>query len=144
MTLPYKPVSWIEEPVATDKLAQMANNDQWLYENTPRMKFQGYNLLKTSGLKILATYGIIAPTTIYAGSTNVYFGSFFSVGCQPIVVAQTIATNSQRRFHINVNGIGRAVPDHTGATLYIVTDEPSTKDVPIRASVYVHTIAIGW
>jgi len=144
MTQPYKAVSWNEEPVSTDKLNTMTNNDQWLFENTPRMKYHGYNLIKTSGLKILATYVTIPPTTATSAGRNLYFGSFFSAGCQPIVVASPASTNAQRRFFIAVNGIGKAVPDNNGAQIYLVPSEANPKNNKIGATVYCHVIAIGW
>lgn len=145
MTQPYKAVSWNEEPISVDKLNTMTNNDQWLFENTPRMKYHGYNILKTSGLRILATYALIPATTARASSRGVYFGSFFSQGCQPIVVAQPVPTNSgQRRFFVAVNGIGRAVPDHTGATITLTASELNPKSDRIANQVYCHVIAIGW
>lgn len=144
MTLQYKAVSWGEEPTSADKLNTMANNEQWLFENTPRMKYSGYNLTKTSGLKILATYALIPATTARGTSRGVYFGSFFSTGCQPIVIAQPVPTNGQRRFFVTVNGINRAVPDHTGAAITCIASELNPKNDKIGASVYCHVIAIGW
>lgn len=144
MTTPYKAVSWGEEPTSVDKLNQMTNNDQWLYENTPRMKYSGYSLTKTSGLKILATYSLIPFTTNRSASRGLYFGSFFSTGCQPIVVAQPVPGGAQRRFFIAVTGIGRGVPDHTGAMLHLTASELNPKTDRIANSVYVHCIAIGW
>jgi hypothetical protein len=144
MTQPYKPVSWSEEPTSVDKLNQMTNNDQWLFENTPRMKYNAYSLNKQSGLKILATYAFMPYTLATAQSRAVYFGSFFSVGCQPIVVATPVPLGPQRRFHVAVNGIGRAVPDHTGCFIQLSPDEWNTKNNRVSQSVYVHLIAIGW
>jgi len=144
MTLPYKPVSWGEEPMSVDKLNQMTNNDQWLFENTPRMKYAAYTLTKNSGLKILATYAYVPPNRNRGTTRGVYFGSFFSVGCQPIVVATPVATNSQRRFFVAVNGIGRAVPDHTGAQITLQASELNPKNDKLGGAVYVHVIAIGW
>jgi hypothetical protein len=144
MTQPYKPVSWTEEPMSVDKLNQMTNNDQWLFENTPRMRYSAYSLTKPSGLKILSTYAFIPRTLNRTLSRNVYFGSFFSVGCQPILAVSPVSTGTQRRFFTAVNGIGRAVPDHTGATITLTASELNPKNDKILHSVYVHVIAVGW
>lgn len=144
MTLPYKPISVSEGPITTDVMNQFANNDQWLFENMPRISYRAYGTVKNTGLKILATDVIIPQTNARGTSRGIYFSGYFSAGCNPIVVAQPIATNGQRRFFCHVNGIGRPTPDHNGCTISLIASELNPTYDKIGAAVYVHAIAIGW
>lgn len=145
MTLPYKPLSWADNEVLnTDKLNAMTNNDQWLFENMPRVTFAG-NAKKTSGVKMLATRGIVAPNNSAAGSTVVYFGSTFSVGCNPIVVATSVPSDYKRRFHTVVRGIGSLMlPDHTGCQVIVSSAEVNPTIMKLTSNVYVMVVAIGY
>ena len=144
MTLPFKPLSFAEEVITTDKMNQLANNDQWLYENMPRIGYRGYGINKSTGLKILATGVAFAATTARSATRGLYFSGYFSTGCQPFCIAQAIATNGQRRFFVHVNGIGRAVPDHNGCTITLTSSELNPTYDKIGATVHVNLIAIGY
>ena len=132
------------EGLDVDKLNAMTNNDQWLFENMPRARYAA-NVTKTNGVKILGIRGVIPPTSASQFSTNIYFGTVFSVGCQPLVVATPSHTNWQRRSHCVVNGLGSlAVPDHTGCKVTVSIDEFAAKNLKFASSAYVNVIAIGW
>lgn len=145
MTLPYKPTSWTDnEVLSTDKLNQMTNNDQWIYENTPRTKYVG-NGTKTSGVKILATRALVTPRNSIAGTTDLYFGAFFSTGCQPIITCTVTPTGWQRRFFVSVHSLtGTTVPDHTGCRIHVSSGEITPAHQKILANVYIQVQAIGW
>lgn len=51
----FNPVSWGEEDVTAGKLNAMASNEQWLYENLPRVHLQTYGgIRKDTKCKIAA------------------------------------------------------------------------------------------
>lgn len=137
---PYVPVTWGDEPVFTDKLNQMTNNDQYLFENSPKMYYNSYNLKKTSGVRIMGgVLGLPATTTRYRSGTA-YFGTFFSAGCRPIVVASVNPMGSGVDFSLTLRGVDSVYIDYRGfrAHVYHIVQ---TKDA---ARSYIHWIAMGW
>ena len=145
MTLPYKPTTWSDsEPIDVMKLQQMTNNDQWLFENTPRMKYYGAGT-KTAGVKVLGSRLLLTPRTTATGTADIYFGGFFSVGCTPIVTASVSSTNWQRRWFVAVNSMtGNTVPDHNGARITVTSAEVAAANQKIAANLYLNVQAIGW
>lgn len=115
--VPYKAVSWQDnEPLFTSKLNQMANNDQWLYENTPRMLYTPYNQRRTEGLKIASGILLCNPAPSGIQQHVVYFGSFFSQACTPVVVTG-LMHQGEVRMTFGVKGIGQTYVDHRGFEL---------------------------
>lgn len=115
--VPYKPVSWSDnEPLFTSKLNQMANNEQWLYEHTPRMLYTAYNQRKADGLKIASGILMCNPDPHGIQQHVVYFGSFFSESCTPVVVTG-LMHQGEVRITFGVKGIGQTYVDHRGFEL---------------------------
>lgn len=114
---PYKSVSWQDnEPLFTSKLNQMANNEQWLYENTPRMLYTPYNQRRTEGLKIASGILLCMPSPTGIQQHTVYFGTFFSEACTPVVVTG-LMHQGEVRITFGVKGIGQTYVDHRGFEL---------------------------
>lgn len=115
--VPYKAVSWSDnEPLFTSKLNQMANNDQWLYEHMPRMLYTAYNQRKADGLKIASGILMCQPAPSGIQQHVVYFGSFFSESCTPVVVTG-LMHQGEVRMTFGVKGIGQTYVDHRGFEL---------------------------
>lgn len=111
---PYKATSWQDnEPLFTSKLNTMSNNDQWLYENAPRMLYSAYGTKRTEGLKIAAGVKACTPNPAGFQQDVVYFGSFFSESCSPVVVTGLIH-QGEVRITFGVKGIGQTYIDHRG------------------------------
>ena len=143
---PFKPVLWgNNDALATEKLNQMTNNDQYLFENMPRVMYNAYGVKKTTSVKVLAGIVSVAPSNALWAAANVEFGSFFTAGCKPVVVTGTQPTGNRWRYHTIVKGIGTYYPDHRGINVAVGADYygTSTKNV-VDQRVYVHYIAIGW
>lgn len=139
---PYKSTGWSDdEAVYTDKLAQMANNDQWLYENTPQMNFTTYGIKKTSGLKIMAGIAILPVTSTAYSHTTYNFGTFFTSGCTPVIAYGLQRAGSHFAFHVAMKGIDGWTPDHRG--FYLDGWCPIAGNT-FFAPLYVHFIAVGW
>lgn len=142
---PYKPVAWNGEPISNAKLQQMADNDQWLFENSPRIRYSSSNnLVRDAGLKVLAgktMYGTSSTSAVY---TDVYFGNFFSAGSHPVVVCTLETGTTLGRKQVTIAGFGGEV-DHVGfrAAIYVdggVFDGPPT----IEAAGWLNWHAIGY
>jgi hypothetical protein len=121
----------------------MCANDQWLYENMPRLSYSAGGVKRTSGIKIAAGHAVLQPNKSHAGSTPVYFGGFFSQGCRPVVLA-TCNNHKQGRLFIWTSGIGdrsnaNYYPDDRGFTINV----QSEKGV-IGSSYAVAWIAVGY
>lgn len=149
---PYKNVTWpIGAPVVTDTLNDMANNDQWLFENMPRIQYSAHGIKRNSGIKILA--GVTrypGNETVAEGSAvDISFGSFFTPGCNPVVVATISASSSPHKKYVTTSALGaHAVEtiDHRGFSAYVSAMPWSGRVgfVPLGNSGLVHYIAIGY
>jgi len=142
---PYKPVNFSSESLSQTKLQQLANNQQWLFENTPRVRYSASGLTRDSGTKILSgkiNYGTSPGDAV---EMLVYFGNFFTAGCNPNVVI-TVQTNGGwlRKFGTIRSLQGLAAPiDHTGFIVHVTTHE---RAVPanFEAGGWVHWQAVGY
>lgn len=142
----FKDVTWnSDDAVTADKLNLMSQNSRYLLERQAKLTYNAYGIQKDSGLKIAA--GIItAPrNTSDSQLVNVYFGSFFTPGCQPVI---SLGCHSpvQGRIMLTFMGLGghTAVPDHRGfiCRLGLADKNPATQF--FIQSVYVHWIAVGY
>lgn len=140
----YKPVTWGDEPVYKNKLNQMAQNEQHLYENMPKLNFNTYGVKRTSGVKIMAAIAIVPGTTSTASAMTFNFGTFFSPGCKPVITTGIQPTQTTRwRNHAVITGISGFAPDHRGFKMFVMANEPSGSTNTIGTT-YVHFIAVGW
>lgn len=141
-TTPYSPVSWGPGPIEAEKLQKMAQNDQWLFENTARMLYLSSGIKKTDGLKIAsgkALYGS-RPTTNWT-FVDIQFGGFFSTGCSPVVVATPHSRGAHAFYATSIRGItGGDSIDHRGFRAYALC-WPGTK---VLAPGLINWIAVGW
>lgn len=141
---PYRPVTWGDnDPLFTDKLNAMTNNDQWLFENMPTMFYNAYNLKRTTGLKMASGLVIIPASRSYWGAAVVYFGDFFSQGCHPVVTTGLIH-QGQLRMHVGVRGISTMHPDNRGFTASVCVNEATAVNNYITKYVYVTWMAMGY
>jgi hypothetical protein len=137
-------VSFTSESIPASKLQQLADNDNWLFENAPRLRYAVTDLTKEKGIKI------IAGKTRYPATTGadwedvyVYFGSFFTAGCKPIVTCVTADTEKGHRKFVNVRGLGGEL-DHRGFIGHVTAHEPPGYPQYIHGSGWLHWIAVGW
>jgi len=132
-------VTWGEEPVTKEKLDQMANNEQWLFENNARMLYNGYGVKKPSGVKIMSAILVLGSSKTKTRSGTFNFGSFFTSGCMPIIVTGVNPLAGGLGYSLTIRGIGMATPDYRGFTVALLSDGPSDPN-----GVYVHFLAMGW
>lgn len=141
---PFTPIAWNNEPITDAKMNQMANNDQWLYEHTPTVKFASYGVNKETGIKIHSGICIVPASGTAGAVANWYFGSFFTPGCRPVVNATVQPTTTRVRIYCIVRGIGQIAPDHNGCAITAINHEIVTSSSRVDAPVYIHVTAIGY
>jgi hypothetical protein len=144
---PFKAISFSPGEILTRaKLNQMTNNEQWLFENILQGQYNAHYIKRTSGLKLAAGIATFAVTTKGGRSVNVYFGSFFSVGCKPIVVGQAAGHGSGRLIcAVTGPGANNNWPDHTGFRMWLSPDYGLALSLyRIYKTAYGNWIALGW
>lgn len=138
----YRPVSWNGESISNAKLNQMANNTQFIFERQPKMRYTGAgnNIIRDTALKVLSGKTPFPPVTtanwIYQ---NIYFGSFFTVNCKPIITASLEAGDHRGRVVIRSFGAQGTEIDHVGF-IAIVSHESAATLSPG----WVHWTAVGY
>lgn len=138
MTTPYKPVAWTEGPLQVSKLQQMADNDQWLFENGARMLYYAHGISRATGNKMLCGFMLFPAYQLQLQSATQYFPNFFSAGCQPVVTA-SLYSIGLKKVHLMLTGIGRDLPDHRGFAAYLSTDDNTS------STNYFHSVTrLGW
>lgn len=127
----------------------MTNNDQWLFENTPRITYSANSVRRNSGLKMLASHTRYpaTPNSEYTG-VKVYFGNFFTPGCHPIVTATVSTSSSPHKKYVtlcNIDGNNNEIVDHRGFTglIHAVPWQGTTFDA-LRNSGILHWVAVGY
>lgn len=138
---PYKPISWNpRELISADKMAQLANNSQWLFENTPRTNYNAYGVARTTGVKIAAGIQIFGASKVAYQTKPVYFNNFFSAAAHPVVTTGVISF--QRRTFVICNGLGVLHPDNRGFEITVECE--SAGATKIERAFYVTWMAMGF
>lgn len=146
----FVPVSWNGESISTDKLNQMANNEQFLFDRTPlvRYAYQGkQNIVRDNSAKVMSGKTPFPPATNQDNvAILVYFGSFFSAGCHPIVTAviETGGPLARKVMSIrSLGGVGQEIGIN-GFVADIFTVEAGTQNHFVETGGWVHWTATGY
>lgn len=140
---PYRQTSFNDKSLTVDKLNQLANNDQWLFENSPRMRYNYLNtVVRDNGLKIIAGKTPWGTTPGDALEVAVYFGSFFTASCRPIVNVTVETTGGWQRKYAIIRGLGGEV-DYRGFIAHMATHERWVAN-NIEAPGWFHWTAVGF
>jgi hypothetical protein len=137
---PYQPVSFNGEMITTQKMNQMANNDQWLFENSPRIRYNANGLVRDASLKVMAgktPYPLVSLNYVYQA---VYFGSFFSAGCKPVITATIEAPSGGHRNRVMIYGLTGGEVDNTGFQAVVTTEAAPT----LGPAGFIHWQAVGY
>ena len=134
----FKPISWNErELISDEKMSQIANNSQWLFENTPRANYTAFGVNRATGVKMACGIIVMGSVKSVTSSKPVYFGNFFSAASHPIVTTG-LTTNSIRKIFTVVTGLGALHPDQRG---FLVTCEGMSN---LERAFYVTWQAMGF
>ena len=142
---PYRAINWTpNELVAEDKMDQLANNVQWLHDNTPRALYTlPSGLRRVEGVRIAGGRVMIHKRKSDTASVAVRFGNFFSNNCEPIITTG-IVTQGQRKIFCVINGIGQLQPDHRGFEAHVEIAADAKKNDKIARSFFVTWQALGY
>jgi len=140
---PYKPVVFSGEALSQAKLQQLANNQQWIFENTPRVRYSSTGLVRDSGVKVMSGKSPFAVQSYDNQTGAVYFGSFFTAGCHPAITCTVETTGGWLRKYVSFRSFGAGTEvDHTGFIWHVVSHEDFADR--IEAPGWVHWIAVGY
>lgn len=138
----WQPLDLIDD----NKMSQMANGIQHVYDNTPRAQYHtGSQYQRNQGIKI-ASGRVTIPKQVKksADRKRVNFNGFFTAGCQPHITTG-IMSPTQRNFWVIFEGITRLEPDHNGFDIVIeVGEKPGKNNDTIKNTFAVHWIGLGW
>lgn len=142
---PYKPTTFTNDALTRDKLLQMANNDQWLFENLTKVRYSANGLVRDTGVKIIAGKTPYAAVGADYQYISIHFGSFFSAGCRPVVTGSVQPGGVRKRINFSVTGLGgtSSEPDNSGFMAVLWTTE-RVVGTTIDASGMVHWQAVGY
>ena len=137
---PYKPTSWNDLSLHVDKLKQMSNNDQWLFEHITSMRYAAPGVTKDTGLKMIVGKTAFPTSNRSWIYIDVYFGSFFSANSRIIVNATIEPIGTWHRHEVTVHGYGGEI-DHRGfrAAVYVVDGQTT-----IPSPGFIHWQAVGY
>lgn len=139
----FKPTSWGDnEPVFTSKLNTMTQNEQWLFENTPRMLYTAYNTKITRSMKIACGILLCRPSGTNVQQHTQTFGTFFSTACKPVVVT-SLQHSGEVRFHWGIKGINATYVDSRGFEVLGGADITG-KWTRMTKNFWIHWIAMGY
>lgn len=116
MAFIYKRINWgsLSEPVSNNKLNDMINNMDYLYEKMITGYYNMFGVTRETGLSIrVGAAKLPYSEANYLGVSH-YFAKPFLPGTRPIIVSG-FSTDMRWRIFMALRGFdGRAVPDHTG------------------------------
>lgn len=139
----FVPMSWNGEPITTDKLNQMCNNSQYLFDRSPRIRYAVNAIIRDTGLKVLAGKTPFPPDTAHDYvNVPIYFGSFFTAGCHPSVTATVEIVGGNWRKYVSIQGLTGAEIDQTGFMAQVVAKENTV--INILNGGWVHWQAVGY
>jgi hypothetical protein len=118
----------------------MANNDQWLFENSVKLRYTGSGLTRDNGTKIIAGKIPFSRQTIDWVTVGAAFGSFFSSGCRPVITAVAESPDNARVDLTIHTWTGPGEIDQTGFTAHAYTQGTE----PTLGSGWIHWIAVGY
>lgn len=140
----YKDISWGDEPISTDKMNQMAQNDKYLNDTMPRVWFRSFGVNRQDRVKVMVGAVLVPKSNSQTSSQRFYFGSYFSQGCIPIIQTAMNPQGTQWKLHHTIKGINSFFPDNVGFTAIVGANESRADRNKILAPVWIHFVAWGW
>lgn len=143
LQMPYEPVTWnSNDSGSTDKLQQMAENDEALYEMAVDTYYGGVFGPVESGIKIWAGSFRLPITGTDRSIIQVNFEGFFAPECRPVVNC-TLGRRQTNRMWVSVKGPGAENwPVNNQCEIHAIVDPDA--DYKFAQNLPVHVIAIGY
>lgn len=142
----FRPVAWNpKDPATKAKLTQMAENDQYLFENTANMVYRDLSGIRTTtGLKLIAGVATIGPQSKQSATVNINYSGEFDSGISPIITTGLVATNSNEYpSTITIAGLGSTMPDDSGFQFRWELRQSAKANQKQKGTVYCHYMALG-
>ena len=141
----FKAMNWTpNEQVGGRKMDTLADNTEWLYDNTPRAIYTlPGGIRRVEGIKIASGRVVITKRTSDTAAVEVRFGNFFSSRCEPNITTGVVASGQARIFCV-IRGIGRLLPDHRGFQTVVNVAAEAKKNDKIASTMYVSWQAMGY
>lgn len=140
----YRRLSWGSGPVTAEKLNQMVENSDFLYEKMMRGHFAHLGLMKDTNLRIQGM-DVIVPQQINNVSrfANAYWPKPFSPGCKPIITNGHYFT--EKVIHsVGIRNIsGGLFPDNAGFRMEVYAGDAGYGSEWAGDHWY-PVIALGW
>lgn len=143
---PFRAVNFQPNALLTEELLdQLASNQNYLYQMTPRAKYTMGGNNRTEGIKLLSGRTLIAATKNNTQAASVGFGNFFSAGSLPNVAIAPVS-NYGRRYFVTICGFGGNMNiDNRGFSMFVALDAQTVKkNDKIARSFYISWIAMGY
>jgi hypothetical protein len=138
----FKPVSWQpNQLIEKVQMDQMSANDQYLYDNMPKMVYKNPTRTETA-LKILAGVSTgLGPIAAQGAGVDVNYQGEFATGCFPVVTTGAIVLGSNEC-------IGTAtiyqIPTDSKMSLRFEIRQAVKANQRIKSAVYIHWMAMGY
>lgn len=139
---PYRHASFNDGLLNVDKLQQLSNNGDWLFDHNTVVRYDYLrSVTRDTGIKIIAGKSGYAQTGMDWIDVPVYFGNFFNAACKPIVTATVETAN---RIDVKINGHDGAEIDYRGFRGHVWIDViQGWPSVPVPSG-WLHWIAVGF
>lgn len=141
----FKALNWTpNEQVGERKMDTLADNTEWLYDNTPRSIYTlPGGIRRVEGVKIASGRVVIAKRNSDSAAAEVRFGNFFSTRCEPNITTGVVSSGQSRIF-CTFSGIGKLIPDHRGFRVVVNVAALAKKNDKIARTMYVSWQAMGY
>lgn len=142
----FRPVAWQpNDDLSMDKLNQMNQNDQYLFDNTANMVYRDVSLIRTTtGLKLISGIATIGVGSGQSRSVNVDYSGEFDTGISPIITTGLIVTNSnEHESTLTIRGRGTTLPNDSGFQFRFEMRRSSKADQKVKGTLYCHYMALG-
>lgn len=123
----------------------MAENEQFLFDNTANMVYRDVSRIRTTtGLKLIAGVASIGVGAGQSKSVNVDYAGEFDTGIAPIITTGLIVTNSnEHESTLTIRGRGSTLPNDSGFQFRFEMRRAATADQRVKGTLYCHYMALG-
>lgn len=141
----YTPLTWSKgDAVTIERLNQMAENDQFLFEQVVKSKYIFDDAERTSGIKIFARNERFPVTGTKLSQLSVSWDGFFSPDCNPIVNVM-VGRMDRNRLWVSAKGPGgENWPNSRGCEIHGVMDPDTPSNYNFGIFIPVHIMAVGY
>lgn len=141
----FRAINWTpNEMVGERKMDQLAENSDWLYQNTPRAIYTlPGGIRRPEGVKLASGRIVIGKSNDVTVTASVRFGNYFSTQCEPLITTG-IVNEGQPRIFCVYSGLNRMLPDHRGFEVKVHIAAGKDENKKISKTFYVAWQAMGY